>query len=166
MHEITETRRTYIAVSLRLQTKFYFLTSTRKYHRRTPKWNSFHLRGVPRSRSRLSHRLRLLAGWHRYFSSACFYSLDRASICLFAYSKEAIAIGFNFLCPSVTRALRSFLIPSFTASSRTHEFVPWRCDSSTFVSSNLIPVTYRIHFERMQEVADRNTRTCKERVCE
>lgn len=120
--------------------------------------------------SPLTHRLRLLADtdisvWYLFF----FLSFDRASVCLFAYSKEAIAIGFNFLCLSValrSPALRSFLIPSFTASSRTHEFVPWRCDSSTFVSSNLIPVTYRIHFERMQEVADRNTRTCKERVCE
>lgn len=78
------------------------------------------------------------------------------------FQRYTIVIGFNFLCLSVAPALRSFLIP-VARSSRTHEFVPWSCDSSTFVSSNLIPVTHGIHFERMQEDAGRNTRTCKKR---
>lgn len=60
---------------------------------------------APSVSSRLSHRLRPAGRLTpTFFFRLCFCRLDRAPIRLFVYSKEAIAIGFNFLCRSVAGA--------------------------------------------------------------
>lgn len=60
----------------------------------------------------------------------------------FASREYVIMIGINF--PFLRGG--SSLVPH---RSQWRRFVPRGCDSSTFVSSNLILVTFQMHFERM-----------------
>lgn len=76
--------------------------------------------------------------WRRFLTR----SMCSSTSVRFASREYVIMIGINF--PFLREG--SSLVPH---RSQWRRFVPRGCDSSTFVSSNLILVTFQMHFERM-----------------